>query len=176
MSEDRQESSINCDCQDRINQGTEELYFRCTTCTSVHLLDCRESIFETREELIYIETECRSCILGLFISRSNEEVDSVEDDQRPNTPSTSAVIDELQFPEDFEIIQIDDQEITSEEPPSIVQLERCEICNREIWYLTREEWNALRHTLPTERALCSDCEEEPTEDEKENLIREMNKL
>lgn len=170
-----------CNCQETIDSGLADYVFRCISCNREHLISCFESIFETTEDLIYIESECRTCILELFHQRVEREleVQSEEPSSTVSEAETEVVSEGEDRPVLRQLLEQPVQEPLGEDlPPAGVELERCEICTRELWYLTRHEWEILRREFPEdqERALCSDCEEEPSREEQEQFIREMNEL
>lgn len=72
--------------------------------------------------------------------------------------------------------------MSSEQPsPSGSGLMKCEECNQDIWYLSEREFEELNELLKEDgdeaiRALCESCEPEPTEEEKEEFLKEMCEL
>lgn len=175
MSSNQQVPNRSCNCQERIDQGQTGDSFRCITCNQQHLLECFESIHESVEDLVYIESECRSCIIELFRQAAAEVQRLSPQYLITGTPPTPQSETEADQPAPGPSVSAP---VVADNPPSTVELQKCEQCGREIWYLSEAEWEQCRGIFPEEidKALCSDCEEEPTDQEKEELLRDMHSL
>lgn len=188
-----------CNCRSVIDQGTSEPCFRCHSCQNEHLLGCFQSIYETIDDTVYIETECRTCIVQVFEQRAQREVElnnqslvsgtptPVESEDEESSEQTGPFeqvepVEPVDEPERPVLVQPLFEQSGEELPPNNVELEQCEICSRPIWYLTRSEWQILRNYFPEdhdEQVLCSDCDDDTSEEElleREQFIRDLHEL
>lgn len=187
MSENQQSVQSNCNCRFEIDQGTSDSTFRCSRCLNEHLLECFQSIYESIDDTVYIETECRSCILQIFHERVQRERQLDPQYLILGTPTPVESEDELSIESVEETgrpapIQPTVEQSSDDISPTNVELEKCVRCSREIWYLSVSEWQVLRETFPEdygEEVLCSDCDEDTSEEElleREQFIREIHEL